>query len=121
MKAYKRSWDVENNKFCLVEFDITHEYDFSHDPEVNLVGEENSHNCHFDIMQKSVDYDNTRIVSSFDINDIDEWGDDDVLVCKCPDCGKYYEIRGSEARWFLDRSLKLPKRCYICRRNRKRK
>lgn len=119
MKAYKRAWDVNNNKFCLVEFDVANPFDFSNDPDVNLVGEEKSHNCDFDIMQKSIDEDNKHIVSGFTEDYFQE--QDNVVVRKCPDCGKFFALHGTEAKFFLDRELNLPKRCFLCRLKRRQR
>ena len=44
-----------------------------------------------------------------------------LLVKKCVDCGKYYFMTIDEEFWFKDRGLSVPKRCLMCRRDRKKR
>ena len=40
-----------------------------------------------------------------------------VKVCK--ECGSYFYQTESDRNWFLERNLKVPCRCYTCRKKRK--
>ena len=116
MKAYKISFN--GKQFELVEFDVINEFDFTHDPDVNLIGGEHMHNCDHDIVKERVDKLNAHIVPRF-TKDILFYHDDDIMVKKCICCNKYFIIYKDEAKWFFDRNMVLPKRCDICRRKNK--
>ena len=42
-----------------------------------------------------------------------------VKVLTCIECGKEFILTPEHEKWFLDKGLKLPKRCFGCR-NKKR-
>lgn len=45
--------------------------------------------------------------------------DKDFVVKNCKDCGNFYIITKIYADWFLERKLKVPCRCDLCRMRRK--
>lgn len=36
---------------------------------------------------------------------------------KCKECGEYFWQTEEERQWFIERELKVPCRCYSCRKN----
>lgn len=44
---------------------------------------------------------------------------DDDFFCKCKDCGKIFILTDLQKRWYQNKGLQLPKRCYDCRQSRK--
>lgn len=42
-----------------------------------------------------------------------------LFVRQCKECGMFYYANKDEDEWFLDRNLKIPKRCPKCRRHKK--
>ena len=45
--------------------------------------------------------------------------DRDFVVRNCKDCGNFYIITKTYADWFLERKLKVPCRCDLCRMRRR--
>lgn len=43
----------------------------------------------------------------------------DEIPRTCKDCGDKFTIEESEARWFEEKGMTLPKRCAECRKKRK--
>ncbi len=108
MKAYKTFFNEETGKFDYIEFDIDHEFDFSHDPQTNFTESDNGHTCIKESFMEGLKKDNEKIESG-------EW-----KVLKCKDCGRYY-VLPKEEEWFVDRGLNPPKRCVSCRGKKKTK
>ena len=109
MKAFKVEFD--GKKFVKVTFEVDHEFDFSHDPEVNLDGLSNSHNCDEHSIDKFIDQLNEDLVQEFD----DNTKEDEFIVKQCRDCGKYFTLNYGEFMWFKNRNLSIPVRCCTCR------
>lgn len=107
MKGYKYYFNEEAKQFDLIEFDLLSEKDFSHDPESNLEGEENCHNCNKTSALNGVAKMNDKLASG------------EFTVHKCKDCSKFFIITKDEKRYFAERNLNMPKRCSACRRKRK--
>lgn len=42
-------------------------------------------------------------------------------VKKCKECGEYFWQTEEERQWFIERKLKVPCRCYSCRKKEKNK
>lgn len=40
---------------------------------------------------------------------------DDLLLCKCKECGNDFLQSGDEIEWFKEKRLQIPKRCRKCR------
>ena len=43
-----------------------------------------------------------------------------LLIHKCKDCGIYFFTTADEEIWFKAHKLSVPKRCEVCRRNRRK-
>lgn len=120
MKAYKV--DFDGTKFVKLEFDVQHEGDFSNDPEGNYVEWDNTHNCDSDVVDNCVNNLNKIMVPSFDNASLfdDDISDENIIVKKCKECGKYFIIDFKEFIWFRSRGLSTPNRCVLCRHRRRR-
>ncbi len=40
-------------------------------------------------------------------------------IIKCVDCGAVFELQPSEVDWYKEKGFVLPKRCFVCRNQRK--
>lgn len=50
-------------------------------------------------------------------NAVEEYNANDLKdVKKCKECGEYFWQTDDERIWFTDRNMKVPCRCYSCRR-----
>lgn len=115
MKAWKMYFNEETRKFDLLEFDVSNPYDFAHDPESNLDGQNNTHNCTYKSIKSGVDEMNKNLVKY-----ISEDSDSEAIIVKrCKTCGKYFIISYEEYMWFKGRNLYIPSNCYSCRLRKK--
>lgn len=108
MKAYKCNYNETSKKLEIMEFDVDHEFDFSHDPSSNIVGEDGGHTMEPDGILEFIRETNEDIVEGSSI------------IFKCRDCGKYEIMEESEIQWYAERDYKLPKRCFQCRRKKRK-
>ena len=108
MKAYREVWDEQNNRFTYAEFDIKHASDFDSIPETNLYDTVHSYNPYESEVEKRVKEDNEKLESG------------KLKVIKCKDCGKFFIQTEEEIEWFNWRDMNPPKRCYDCRRRKKK-
>ena len=58
-----------------------------------------------------------QALTAADLDNKIEAEQNNVKVCK--ECGSYFYQTESDRNWFLERNLKVPCRCYSCRKNRK--
>lgn len=107
MKAYKVYYDKITDSFREMEFDVRCESDFTNDPESNIAGFNDQHNC-----------DHASVLCS-----LNKWNEElangHISVQKCKDCGCFFIMTVNERQWFENRDLALPKRCMSCRRKRR--
>ncbi len=103
MKAYKFFYNEETGLVDYVEFDIAHDFDFSHDPKTNIAETDGSHNVSLESTKQFVENANYEIEVGL------------MKVLKCKNCGRYYYLPKREESWFADRGLVPPKRCQFCR------
>lgn len=107
MLAYETYYNEKLKKLDYVEFPVNNMYDFSNDPETNLVETDSSHDINLKSLTECLEINNKNIA------------DGSLSIIKCKDCGRYFQLSRNEALSFEAKGLNLPKRCYKCRRNRK--
>lgn len=108
MKAYKSVYDEKNKRVSFVTFDVTHQYDFDHEPDTNFYDGLNSHNLHKDSVIEWTAKINREIEEGC------------LHIKKCKDCGIFFMLPQEEIEWFQDRDMFPPKRCPACRGKRKK-
>ncbi len=107
MKAYKHCFNESTKKIDYIEYEISHEFDFEHEPETNLYDALDGHNCHIESTMEWIDNVNADLENG------------SLMIVKCKDCGIYFMLPQDEAVWFSDRGMMPPKRCPRCRKARK--
>ena len=108
MKAYKIFYNEKTKLLDLMEFDISDEFDFSHDPDSNMDEENHSHCCVKESMEEDVNRLNEQIKSG------------SLQIRRCKDCGGYFSANEQFRHWYKYRGLDVPKRCGKCRELRRR-
>ena len=107
MKGYKILYNEETGSFYSKEFAMINESDFSHEPETNVYDYRNTHIIFEEL--------NIELVEGLN----QEIKDGELEVIKCKDCGNFFLIDKDEKEWYTNKGLNIPKRCGICRDNRK--
>jgi hypothetical protein len=48
------------------------------------------------------------------------YSDSTILVQRCRECGNYFAMNANEIEWYQNKDMSVPKRCYRCRKARKK-
>lgn len=58
----------------------------------------------------------TRVDAEKAMEELNKISSKNVKICK--QCGKYFWQTDDEREWFINKNLKIPCRCYMCRKTR---
>ncbi len=108
MKCFKQKYNDSTKRIEVIEFEVSREFDFSHEPETNLYDAVHSHNCDLSNAKRAIELINNDISNG------------DLKIEKCKDCNLYFYLPLSEINWFKYKGMNPPKRCPACRKKKKK-